>query len=112
MGILTYNDRRIKTSKLQMKIDQLTNNDDNELYLWSGPDKHYDGLISIEKYDESLVIVKDIILRNNFKNTAGYNSVLNDLQAQMKQKKILGAEKLKDIFIKWEKTQNKTLVTN
>ncbi|MCT6893467.1 MAG: hypothetical protein M3Z38_05160 [Bombilactobacillus mellifer] len=110
MGILTYNDRRIKTSKLENTINQLTNRE-NEVYLWRGPDRNYDGLLSLEIMDKNLVIVKDIILRHNFQNKVGYNLVLNDLQRLMSQKKFLGAEKLKDIFKEWEKTLPKNKQT-
>lgn len=111
MGILTYNDRRIKTSKLEKTIDQLTNKE-NEVYLWQGPDSSYDGLISLELIDQDLIIVKDLILRHNFKNTQGYRQVLGDLHKLMPQKKILGAEKLKDIFKEWEKNLPKAKATN
>lgn len=111
MGILTYNYHRIKTSKLEAIISQLVNGD-NELYLWQGPDKHYDGLLTVEKFDESFVVVKNIILHNNFKNTAGYNNVLNDLKKRMPHSEIMGVENLKDIFLQWEKTLSKTIVTN
>lgn len=107
MGVLTYNKLRIKATNLENQIEKLTSNPENEIYLWRGPDNHYDGLVIIEKYDKSIVVVKKIILRNNLKNTEMYNTILNGLQNQMPDKIIMGVEKLKDIFLEWEKILKK-----
>ncbi|BDR58667.1 hypothetical protein [Xylocopilactobacillus apicola] len=103
MGILTYNSHRIKASKLENKIDQLVSNPENIIYLWRGSDNNYDGLVVLEKYDEECIVVKSITLRNNLKNTVGYNQVLNELKEKIPDKQIMGVEKLKDVFGSWKK---------
>lgn len=113
MGLLSFIPDFKDVTRLKFELDWYQQEENRKLFLWRGEEtQDIIAVIGVEAGDE-LILLRHISINPSFRNEGISYKILEALDKQYPDQKIIGTLETTQIIVKWEqeKTKNKLFIT-
>ena len=109
MGLLSFIPDFKDVSRLKFELDWYQQEENRKLFLWRGEEtQDMIAVIGIETGDE-LILLRHISINPSFRNEGISYKILEALERQYPEQKIIGTLETAQLIVKWEQEKNKNL---
>lgn len=109
MGLLSFIPDFKDVTRLKFELDWYQQEENRKLFLWRGEEtQDMIAVIGVETGDE-LILLRHISINPSFRNEGISYKILEALERQFPDQKIIGTLETAQLIVKWEQEKNKKL---
>ena len=109
MGLLSFIPDFKDVTRLKFELDWYQQEENRKLFLWRGEEtQDMIAVIGVETGDE-LILLRHISINPSFRNEGNSYKILEALERQFPDQKIIGTLETAQLIVKWEQEKNKKL---
>ena len=109
MGLLSFIPDFKDVARLKFELDWYQQEENRKLFLWRGEEtQDMIAVIGVETGDE-LILLRHISINPSFRNEGISYKILEALERQFPDQKIIGTLETAQLIVKWEQEKNKKL---
>ena len=109
MGLLSFIPDFKDVTRLKLELDWYQQEENRKLFLWRGEEtQDMIAVIGVETGDE-LILLRHISINPSFRNEGISYKILEALERQYPEQKIIGTLETAQLIVKWEQEKNKNL---
>ncbi len=109
MGLLSFIPDFKDVTRLKFELDWYQQEENRKLFLWRGEEtQDMIAVIGVETGDE-LILLRHISINPSFRNEGISYKILEALERQYPEQKIIGTLETAQLIVKWEQEKNKNL---
>ena len=107
MGLMSFIPDFKEVSRLKFELDWYHQEESRKLFLWRGEEtQDMIAVIGVETGDE-LILLRHISINPSFRNEGISYKILEALERQYPEQKIIGTLETSQLIVKWEQEKNK-----